>query len=139
MTSLWSVDPLLFPITPRVAFFHGLRVYHQLKMWQNLLNRDIKPLEWGWETKNNLFMSIMENEKSSPKNLLWVICCSCKEFCDKRCAYRKAGIVQLVEMFEMVQECLENSWSNSINKHFKRVTDNSKDNAILDFTVLLCF
>lgn len=57
----------------------------------------------GLGDENNLFMSIMEDEKSSPTNLLWVICCSCKEFCDKRCAYRKAGIVQVVETFEIVQ------------------------------------
>ena len=45
-----SIDPALLPPSPRAAYFHGLRVYHQINIWRKYT--DIDPLEWGWEMKN---------------------------------------------------------------------------------------
>ena len=62
MSSRLNTDPALFPLSPRAEFFHGLRVYNQLKVWQSLSDTDAKPLKWGWEIKDGLFMPIMTDE-----------------------------------------------------------------------------
>ena len=83
MSSYSNTDPALLSPSLRAAFFHGLRVYHQLKVWQSLSDTDVEPLEWGWEMKDGLFMPIMTDEPPGPQDLLRAICCSCKEYCGK--------------------------------------------------------
>ena len=42
-----NIDPSLLPPSPRAAFFHGLIVYHQVKVWRELNDTDDMPLLWG--------------------------------------------------------------------------------------------
>ena len=43
-----NIDPSMLPPSPRAAYFHGLQVYHQVKVWRQLKNTDDMPLNWGW-------------------------------------------------------------------------------------------
>ena len=81
-----AIDPSLLPPSPRVAFYHGLRVYHQVKVWRDLRDSDYMPLDWA-------FIPIMTDEEVGPEDLLKVIPCDCKLSCDSnRCTRRKAGL-----------------------------------------------
>ena len=92
LSSRSNIDPSILPPSPRAAFYHGLRVYHQVKIWLHLLDADFEPLRWGWEMKNNTYLPIMTDKEPGPQDLMKMIRCSCKENCDKRCSCRKAGL-----------------------------------------------
>ena len=95
-TRKWSnrshVYPALLSPSPRAAYHHSLRVYHQLKVWRTLSNSDLKPLSWGWQKKNDMFSPVMTNIAAAPENVLKIIRCSCKGSCNRRCSSRKAGL-----------------------------------------------
>ena len=38
-----KVDPALLPPSPRAAFYHSLRVYHQIAVWKGLSDVDKDP------------------------------------------------------------------------------------------------
>ena len=86
------IDPALLPPSPQAAYFHGLRVYHQLEVWRSLSNSDLEPLNWGWQMKNKVFAPIMTDEAAGPEDILKIIRYSCKGSCDRRCSCRKAGL-----------------------------------------------
>ena len=92
MSNRWKIDPSLLPPSPRAAHFHGLRVYHQLKVRIGLHNMDLEPCKWGWKMKDDCFTPIMTDSEPGPTNLLKIVRCSCKNLCDKRCSCRKAGL-----------------------------------------------
>eukprot|EP00794_Sanderia_malayensis_P008462 gene8462-9369_t len=93
MSDRSNVDPSLLPPSPRAAFYHGLRVYHQVKVWRELKNSDYMPLDWGWQLKEQSFVPIMTDEEAGPQDLLQIIRCGCKGSCDNnRCTCRKAGL-----------------------------------------------
>ena len=73
------IHPSLFPPSSTAAFFYHLRVYHQWKVWQHLLNRDMESLRWGLQMKANLFIPILIDEKPGPKYFLPVTRCNCTE------------------------------------------------------------
>ena len=85
------IDPTL-PPPPRAACFHGLRVYHQLKVWRDLRDTDFNPLYWGWKLQDQSFAPIMTDEEAGPPDLLKIIRCGCNEVCDKRCSCGKSGL-----------------------------------------------
>ena len=124
MTSRSHIGPSLLPPSPRAAFFHGLRVYHQLKVWRNLRNTDFEPLNWGWQMKDNSFMPIATDEEPGPQDLLQIIRCGCKESCDKRCSCRKAGL----KCSPSCKECHGNACSNTINELLESGLDDSDNN-----------
>ena len=43
-----DIDPSGLPPSPRAAYYHGLRVYHQIMVWKKLSPIDLDPLSWGW-------------------------------------------------------------------------------------------
>ena len=92
MSNRAHIDPALLPPSPRAAYFHGLRVYHQLKVWRSLSNSDLEPLDWGWKMTDQVFVPIMTDVAAGPEDILKVIRCSCKGSCDRRCSCRKAGL-----------------------------------------------
>ena len=47
-------DPVLFPLLPWATYSHNVREYHWLKVWKNLSNSDLKPLNWGWQVKDQV-------------------------------------------------------------------------------------
>ena len=63
-----NIDLSVLPPSPRVAFFHGLRVSHQLQVWLELMNTDLNPLDWGWEMKDGLFSPIMTDNEPGPQS-----------------------------------------------------------------------
>ena len=80
------IDPALLPPSPQAAYFHGLRVYHQLKVWRSLSNSDLEPQNWGWQMKNKVFAPIKTDEAAWPKVILKIIRSICKGSCDRRCS-----------------------------------------------------
>ena len=89
LASCSNIDPSVLPPYPRAAFYHGLRVYHQVQIWLHLINTDFEPLKWGWEMKNGIFL---HDKEPGPLDLMKMIRCSCKEKCDKCCSCQKAGL-----------------------------------------------
>ena len=49
-----NIDTALLPPSPRAAFFHGLRVHHQVIVWKDLRQVDKDPLRWGWKMKTQI-------------------------------------------------------------------------------------
>ena len=54
-----KIDPAILPPSPRAAFYHGLRVYHQVMVRKELSDVDNDPLRWGWTMRKNIFAPIM--------------------------------------------------------------------------------
>lgn len=46
-------DPALLPSSPSAAFYHGLRVYHEIAVWKDLSDIDKDPLCWRWKLSCN--------------------------------------------------------------------------------------
>lgn len=112
MSNRSNLDPSSLPPSPRAAFFHGLRVFHQLKVWKSLSNNDIEPCKWGWEMKDDCFYPIMTDQEPGPQNLLKVVRCSCKNSCNNRCSCIKAGL----KCSSFCKWCLENNCSNVVDE-----------------------
>ena len=105
-----NIDPSSLPPSPRAAYYHGLRVYHQLKVWRELRNSDDMPLNWGWQIVGESFSPIMTDEEAGPPDLLKVIRCGCKSRCEtNRCTCRKAGL----KCTYLCKECHGISCTNS--------------------------
>ena len=39
------IDPSMLPPSPRAAYYHGFRVYHQMKVWRQFRDSDVMPLK----------------------------------------------------------------------------------------------
>ena len=87
-----SIDPSYLPPSPRAAYFHGLRVYHQVLVWRSLLDNDVNPQNWGWERKGEKLRPVMTDIAAGPQDILKVIRCSCKLNCGKNCSCVKVGL-----------------------------------------------
>ena len=48
-----SIGSLLLPPSTRAAYYHGLSVYHQIKVWKALSDTDLEPIQWGWKLRMN--------------------------------------------------------------------------------------
>ena len=88
-TNCAKIHPSLLPPSPRVAYYHGLCVYHQIKVWKALSDTDLQPIQWIWKLRNDSFMA---DEEPGPSEFLKIAQCTCKEMCDKRCSRRKSGL-----------------------------------------------
>ncbi|KAG1673585.1 Anoctamin-7 [Nymphon striatum] len=61
-TSKKQLQPEKLPPTKQAAWFHNLRVYHQICHWKSL--KDEKdPLEWGWKMEDGKMSPIMTDQK----------------------------------------------------------------------------
>ena len=90
MESRSNIDTSVLPPSPRAAAYHGLTVYHQIKVWSLLMNTDCEPMNLGWEMNNGSFSPIMTDAGTGSQDVLEMIRCNCKESCDKRCSCQKA-------------------------------------------------
>ena len=86
------IDPSSLPPSPRAAFYHGLRVYHHINVWRNLLNNDFNPLHWGWRLNGTAYVPIMTYQAAGPEEILKLIRCGCKVKCGKTCSCVKVGL-----------------------------------------------
>lgn len=109
MANRAKIDPSCLPPSPRAAYFHGLRVYHQLKVWHGLCDTDQEPCRWGWEMKNSQFSPIMTDCEPGPQDLLKIVRCSCQKTCGKRCSCQKAGLKCTIHC----KHCFDNNCSNT--------------------------
>ena len=89
-----SIDSSLLPPSTTAAYYHGLSVYHQIKVWKALSDNDLEPIQWGWTLRNDSFVPIMTGQKPGPSDLLKIVRCTCKEMRDKHCSCRKAGLTR---------------------------------------------
>ena len=66
------------PPSPRAAFFHGLRVHHQVVVWKDLSEVDKEPLRWGWKIENSNYTPIMIDIEAGPPEWLRIVryCCN---------------------------------------------------------------
>ena len=87
-----NIDPAVLPPSPRAAFFHGLRVHHQVLVWKDLSQVDKDPLRWGWKIENSNYIPVMTDVEAGPPELLKIVRCGCKGPCGARCSCRKAGL-----------------------------------------------
>ena len=104
-----KTDPSCLPPSPRATYFHGLRVYHQLKVWRGLCDTDQEPCRWGWEMKNSQFSPIMTDCEPGPQDLLKIMRCSCQKTCGKRCSCQKTGLKCTIHC----KHCFDNNCLNT--------------------------
>ena len=78
------IDPSILPPSSRAAYYHGLRVYHQMKVWRQLRDSDLMPLKLGWQKIGESLSPIMKDIEAGPTDLLKVIRCGCKGMCDNQ-------------------------------------------------------
>jgi len=80
------MDPERLPPTERAAHFHSLRVHLQMVQWNELDNKCLDALEWGWTMDKNIMRPIMTDLDAAPANVLKFICCKCKVSTKRQCA-----------------------------------------------------
>ena len=75
-----SLDPQKLPPTERAAYYHSLRVYLQIQVWERLSIRDddLDPQQWGWRLDGSVLIPIMTDLDAAPKSLLKFVRCKCK-------------------------------------------------------------
>ena len=73
-----TLEPERLPLTERAAFFHSLRVHHQVILWRELSNKELDPMQWGWKLDGKMLMPIMTDLDPAPDNMLKFIRCKCK-------------------------------------------------------------
>ena len=86
------IGPSVLPPSPRAAYYHGLRVYHQVRIWRCLSEIDLDPLNWGWKLNGFMYSPIATDENTGPEDILKVVRCGCKNSCSSRCSCRKMGL-----------------------------------------------
>jgi hypothetical protein len=92
-------EPERLPPTSRAAYFHGLRVHHQIVSWMMIDTNDDSTLsvdEWGWELDDGLLVPVKTDIDVAPENLLQIVRCNCKSLknqCGSNlCTCRKHGL-----------------------------------------------
>lgn len=70
---------------------HIKRVFLQIQIW--LGNKNIRPTEWGWISKENSLNPIKMVNQPAPQELLKMIFCNCKSGCGAACGCRRVGLL----------------------------------------------
>ena len=86
-----KINPSLLAPSPRAACYHGVCVYHQIKVRKTYSETDLELIQWSWKLKNDSLASIMTEEELGPGNLLKVVRCTQKK-CVIRRSCRKLGL-----------------------------------------------
>ena len=103
------IDPSMLIPSLRAVYYHGLRVYHQVKIWRELRDTDDMSYHWGWQLVGESMIPTITNEEAGPTDLLKVNRCGCKGTCDtNRCTCRKAGL----KCTSFCKECHNTSCTN---------------------------
>ena len=69
-----TIDQTCLPPSSRAAHFHGLRVYHQMKVWIKLSKADIEPTKLGWETKQGKLTPVMTDKVPALTDTFMRVC-----------------------------------------------------------------
>ena len=107
----WKTDPALLPPSPRAAFFHGVRVHHQIVVWKDLSDVNKEPLRWGWKIQNSSYFPIMTDIKTEPPQLLRIVRLGGKGPCGAKYGCRKAPAIK--------PESDQNDYQRSFSDAFK--------------------
>ena len=79
MTSIASsIKPEKLPPTERAAYFHSLRVYHQVQEWNSLREDSSNATNWGWKLQSGILIPVMTDEAPAPDEILNVVRCNCQ-------------------------------------------------------------
>ena len=79
MTSITSsIKPEKLPPTERAAYFHSLRVYHQVQEWNSLREDSSNATNWGWKLQDGILIPVMTDEAPAPDEILNVVRCNCQ-------------------------------------------------------------
>ena len=98
MTSITSsIEPEKLPPTERAAYFHSLRVFHQVQEWNSLREDSSNATNWGWKLQDGILVPVMTDEAPAPDEILNVVRCNCqvtlKNPCGgSRCSCRNNGL-----------------------------------------------
>jgi hypothetical protein len=65
------VEPKSMPHTAGLIMYHSLRVYRQVKVWQDHLELD--SIKLGWGVKNQRLVTFQTDLPPAPKHLLEVV------------------------------------------------------------------
>ena len=87
-----DIDPALLPPSPREAYYHGLRAYHQMNAWRKISDNNIDPLSCGWKISNGKFSPIMTDIKAGLADVLKINRCGWKGSCSSRYTCRNSGL-----------------------------------------------
>ena len=71
-----KIEPQKLPPTPRAAYFHSLRVHHQIMIWKDL-SVDIDPTKCGWKLDGKSLQPIMTDLEPAPEFIIFNNMCSC--------------------------------------------------------------
>ena len=77
-TNSMKIDPHRLPPTERAAYFHSLRVHHQIRVWKSLDTCADNPEEWGWKKSTNMLLPVMTDKEAAPENILIIVRSKCK-------------------------------------------------------------
>ena len=89
------------PPTGNAAQYHSLRVYQQVQSW---LGNDLEPTEWGFKIVEGILLPITMDGPPAPPEILKMIRCTCKGYCDtKRCRCKLNGLY----CTDMCSECMD--------------------------------
>ena len=92
-----SVKPEKLPQTERTAYFHFLRVYHQVQKWNSLREDSSNATSWGWKIQDGRLRPVLTDEAPAPDEILNAIRCNCKvssksPYGGSRCFCRSNGL-----------------------------------------------
>ena len=89
--------PEKLPPTERAAYFHCLRVFHQVQEWSSLNGYNFSAINWGWRIFNDILVPIMTDEPAAADELLNILRCNCQMSSQNtcgtsRCSCRSNGL-----------------------------------------------
>ena len=92
-SSSYTPPERLLP-TSDAAYYHSMRVYHQIQEW---LGNRLDATKWGWHTKKTTTGTVYKpkrmDKEAAPSSLLKLVRCNCNGQCNRNtCSYRKIGL-----------------------------------------------
>ena len=81
MAAKGIIDPSKLTPTENTAYYHVLRVYFQVLVWDTLDQFCVDPLEWGWKSTNGVLTPVQTDNECAPQDLLKFVRCQCKTGC----------------------------------------------------------
>ena len=94
-----NIDPALLPVSPKTAYYHGLRVYHQMKVWRNLSDIDLDPLSWGVGDKKSYVCTSYDRYRSRSSRYLINKCMAILSMLYRMLSKKIGAVKYLVHFF----------------------------------------
>ena len=105
------IEPQNLPSTAVAVRFHSLRIYLQVKQWQEEA-ASMSMEDWGWKVSNYQVLPVATDLPPTSESLLQIIRCNCSFDCSSmRCICRKNGM----QCSLACGQCKGDSCANSSN------------------------